>query len=209
MKFGKIIKDALVLFVITLIAGVALGYVYEITKEPISVSKAKAKQEAYLAVFEGARTFDESDELDETVENYETVLAEGGYSDISVDEALEAKDDSGNVIGMVLTITTKEGYGGDITITLGVTKEGCVKGIEFLSISETAGLGMKATEDKFKSQYKDKTVDSFTVTKTGSAGDNEIDAISGATITSKAVTGAVNAGNYFANVYMETGGGQQ
>ena len=62
-----------------------------------------------------------------------------------------------------------------------------------LSISETAGLGMKADEAEFKDQYKDKNVENFTVTKTGEDGDNMIDAISGATITSNAVTNAVNS----------------
>lgn len=208
MKFGKIIKDALVLFVITLIAGVALGYVYEITKEPIKETQAKAKQEAYQAVYVGAKSFEQNDKLDEVVKSHEAILSEGGYQNIIIDEALEAKDDNGNVIGTVLTVTTKEGYDGDITITLGITDDKSVNGIEILSISETAGLGMKATEDKFKTQYKDKTVDQFVVTKSGSANDNEIDAISGATITSNAVTDAVNAGMYFANAYMEIGGEQ-
>ena len=63
-----------------------------------------------------------------------------------------------------------------------------------MTISETAGLGMNATKDEFKNQFKDKQVDSFEVTKTGAAADNEIDALSGATITSKAVTRGVNAG---------------
>ena len=74
-----------------------------------------------------------------------------------------------------------------------------------LSISETAGLGMKADEAEFKDQYKDKNVESFSVTKTGEDGDNMIDAISGATITSNAVTNAVNSALvYYQN---ELGGG--
>lgn len=208
MKYTKIIKDALVLFVITLIAGVALGFVYEITKEPIKNAKAAAKQEAYLAVYGDAENFEQNDKLDETVKQYEAILAEGGYSNVTIGEALEARDAGGNVIGMVLTVTTKEGYGGDITITLGVNKDKLIKGMEILTINETAGLGMKAKDDKFKSQYKEKTVDQFVVTKTGSTADNEVDALSGATITSNAVTGAVNAGIYFANTYMGLGGEQ-
>lgn len=208
MKYNKIIKDAIVLFVITLIAGIALGYVYEITKEPIKQAQAAAKQEAYLAVFGEAKSFEKNDKLDENVKQYAAILKEGGYSNVSIDEALEAKDSNGNVIGLVLATTTKEGYGGDITITIGVNNDNLVKGVEILSISETAGLGMKAKDEKFKSQYKEKSVDQFVVTKTGASADNEIDAISGATITSNAVTGAVNAGVYFANVYMGIGGEQ-
>ena len=75
--------------------------------------------------------------------------------------------------------------------------EGTITGVELLEISDTPGLGMKATEPAFKDQYKDKTVEEFTVTKTGSASDSEINAISGATITSNAVTNAVNAALYY------------
>lgn len=208
MKYNKIIKDALILFVITLIAGVALGFVYEITKEPIKQAQATAKQEAYLSVFGDAKSFEKNDKLDGNVKQYEAILIEGGYSNISIDEALEAKDSSGNGMGVVLAVTTKEGYGGDITITLGIDNDKLVKGVEILSISETAGLGMKAKNEEFKSQYKEKSVEQFIVTKTGATTDSEIDAISGATITSNAVTGAVNGGIYFVNAYFEIGGEQ-
>ena len=80
-----------------------------------------------------------------------------------------------------------------------------VTGIEMLSISETAGLGMKAKEADFKDQFKDKNVEKFTYTKTGESGDDMIDAISGATITTNAVTNAVDSALvYFQN---ELGGG--
>ena len=93
-----------------------------------------------------------------------------------------------------MNITTTQGYGGDITFTLGIRNDGTVNGYEILSISETAGLGMKAKEDAFKQQFSGKKVDSFAYTKTGASADNEIDAISGATITTKAMTDAINAG---------------
>lgn len=91
----------------------------------------------------------------------------------------------------MVTVTDKEGYGGDIQITVGVTKDGTVSGVSILSISETAGLGMRATEAKFQEQYVGKNTDKFYVSKDGGEGE-PIDAISGATITSRAFTGAVN-----------------
>ena len=93
----------------------------------------------------------------------------------------------------MINVTNHEGYGGDITISVGLANDGTVKGIEILDISETAGLGMKAKEDKFKNQFQNKAVSQFTYTKTGAVQDFEIDAISGATITTNAVTNAVNA----------------
>ena len=87
-----------------------------------------------------------------------------------------------------------------------VKEDGTVNGISFLSISETAGLGMKADTDEFKGQFADRNAASFSVTKTGASADNEIDAISGATITTNAVTKGVNAG-LAAIEYLKGGNG--
>ena len=103
--------------------------------------------------------------------------------------------------GYVITATDKEGYGGDIRVTVGIKADGTVNGVSILSISETAGLGMKATEPAFYEQYQGKQAEKFYVSKDG--GDGEpIDALSGATITSRAMTGAVNAAlGYFQNAF--------
>ena len=83
-----------------------------------------------------------------------------------------------------------------------------MNGYSITVINDTAGLGMKAAEEDYASQYAGKQVEEFTVTKTGATADNEIDAISGATITSDAVTRAVNSGLAYYRVLMEeTGGG--
>ena len=104
----------------------------------------------------------------------------------TVDEVCAVGD-----MGYVVTVTDSEGYGGNIQITVGITSDGTVNGISILSISETAGLGMRATEPEFYGQYEGKRTEKFAVSKDG--GDGEpIDALSGATITSRAVTGAVN-----------------
>ena len=105
-----------------------------------------------------------------------------------------AKDASGEALGYVLSITDPEGYGGDISFMMGIRMDGTLNGISILSISETAGLGMNAKTDAFRNQFKDKNVEQFTLTKTGSTADSEIDALSGATITSTAMVNGVNAG---------------
>lgn len=184
----NIIKDALMLTFITLAAGLLLGFVYEITEEPIAKQNELTKQKAYKAVFS------EADSFEAQSSEGALSLASIGFETATVDEAANALDANGNVLGFVYTITTSEGYGGNITITIGIDNDGAVKGVEFLTLSETAGLGMKAKEDSFKNQYVGKTVDKFTYTKNGAASENEIDAISGATITTSAVTNAVNAG---------------
>ena len=109
---------------------------------------------------------------------------------------MEAQDASGAVLGYVITVTTKEGYGGDIRFTVGITKDGTVNGIAILEIAETAGLGMRA-EEVLAPQFADKSVEQFEYTKSGAVSDSQIDAISGATITTNAVTNGVNAGLYY------------
>ena len=100
---------------------------------------------------------------------------------------------------------SNEAYDGDLEVSVGIAADGTVTGIEMLSISETAGLGMKADEADFKDQFKDKKVEKFSYTKSGESGDDKIDAISGATITTNAVTNAVDSALiYFQN---ELGGG--
>ncbi|MBQ7944410.1 MAG: RnfABCDGE type electron transport complex subunit G [Lachnospiraceae bacterium] len=189
----SMLKDALILFAITIIAGLLLGVVYDITKEPIAAQEAKAKMEACQNVFADAATF-EAYEFDADAATQ--VLAEGQLTGMNIDEIMQALDASGNLVGYVITVTDHEGYGGDIQFSMGVKLDGTLNGISLLSIAETPGLGMKA-EDVIVPQLADKQVSRFTVTKTGSTSDAEIDAISGATVTSDAIVNGVNAGLYY------------
>lgn len=191
----EMMKNTGILLAITLIAGLLLGLVYQVTKEPIAEQEAKAKQEACQEVFQDAASF--------ALIGVETMTVEG-YAQESIDEVMEAKDASGELLGYVITVTTKEGYGGDIQFSIGVRLDGTVNGMSILSISETAGLGMQA-EDVLKPQFAGKNVEKFVYTKNGAAADNEIDAISGATITTNAVTNGVNAGLYYFQTVL--GGG--
>lgn len=201
MNKSGFIKDALVLFAITLIAGVCLGGVYEITKEPIQRANMAAKLGAYQTVFAQATDFNPSDELNDAIAASADGVASAGFGNVTVDDAVEAVDGSGNVIGYVISSSSKDGYGGAIGLSVGITLEGTVTGIEFLEIGETPGLGMNATNPDFKNKFQDKTVESFTVTKNGASSDSEIDAIGGATITSSATVNAVNAALYFVQNY--------
>ena len=191
------IKDALILFAITLIAGLMLGVVNDITKEPIAQQEQKAKNEACQNVFAAADSF-EAQELADSAQ-IEQVLTDAGISGADVDELMAAKDASGALLGYVITVTDHEGYGGDIQFSMGITNEGTLNGISLLSISETAGLGMKAKEDAFMSQFTGIPAQMLEVTKSAKTADTEIEAISGATITSKAVTYGIDAGLAYYN----------
>lgn len=96
-----------------------------------------------------------------------------------------------NGVGAVITVTEK-GYGGDFTITVGINNDGAVVAYKALSQQETAGLGTNGFISPFADQFTGKTPGELTVVKGGAGKDNEISAMAGATITSKAVTKAVN-----------------
>ena len=198
-------KDALILFAITLIAGLMLGVVNDITKEPIAQQEQKAKNEACQNVFAAADSF-EAQELADSAQ-IEQVLTDAGISGADIDELMAAKDASGALLGYVITVTDHEGYGGDIQFSMGITHEGTLNGISLLSISETAGLGMRAGE-VLVPQFADKNVSKFTYTKTGATADSEIDAISGATITTNAVVNGVNAGLAYFDKMLKGGSAQ-
>lgn len=192
------IKNTVSLMLITVIAGLLLGVVYEVTKEPIAREKQRAKEEAYKAVFSDAVSFEQG-----SVDFHSYIIEDKDFDyDVDIDELVVAKDADNNMLGYIVTVTDHEGYGGDIQFTMGVRMDGTLNGISFLSIGETAGLGMKATEDTFKNQFSNKKVSKFVYTKNGAANDDEIDALSGATITTNAVTNGVNAGLYFINAVI-------
>lgn len=191
---NKIIKDALALTLITLVAGVALGGVYEITKDPIAKQEAQAKAEAYEQVFTDAAAF-EAVEMDDTLtKTIRDQLDQEGYKAQSIEEVMRAEDQSGETLGYAFTVVTSEGYGGDIQFSMGVQNDGTLNRISILSIGETAGLGMNADTPAFKDQFVGKQVEKLQYTKNGATQDDEINAISGATVTTNAMTNGVNAG---------------
>ena len=188
---GQLIKDAMILTVITLVAGLALGFVCEITKEPIAQAEAAALQRAYQSVFAEADSFEPLEGFDADAAT--AVAVDAGYTADNITDCQVAKDAGGNNIGYIFSVTTHDGYGGDISFSMGVTNEGVMNGYSITSINETPGLGMKSTEEKFYSQFEGIPVGTYSVTKSSPAGEGEIEAISGATITSRSVTNGVNA----------------
>lgn len=210
-----IMKNTLILFAITLVAGLGLGFVYNVTSDARAEQEEKTKLSAYESVMPGMKDF-ESVKIDgdgvkfieDKVKNNEKAnnISTIKPFNATIDEIVLAKDKDGKNLGYIVTVTDNEAYDGSLQMTVGVTEDGTVKGISFLSLSETPGLGMKADEDSFKSQFKNKKVDYFVYEKSGASEDNEINAISSATITSNAVTHGVNAAIYCVD-YI-TGGGR-
>ena len=186
----QLVKDALILTAITLIAGLLLGVVYEVTKAPIAAANEAATQAAYREVFADADKFVAVDGFDSEAA---TGVVAADYAEDKILNCVQALDVSGNPVGYVVTVVSSAGYGGNITFHVGIQNDGTVNGYSITDISETAGLGMNAKGEKFSSQFVNKLVDKFTVVKSGAASESDIQAISGATITSRAMTNGVNA----------------
>ena len=166
---AEIFKVAIILFVITAVAAAILAAVNKVTAPIIAENNRVAQELAMKAVLPDATAFEKVEYIrSEDSSVIEIYSSDAGY-------AVKAEP---------------KGYGGAISMIVGVDNELKVTGVEIISQSETAGLGAKCTEDGFKAQFIGKT-ENVAVTKNG-AKDNEIDAITSATITSKAVTKGVN-----------------
>lgn len=166
----EIIKVSAILFAITAVATAILAGVNSITAPKIEENERIAQQSAMKAVLPEAENFEM---LDASLDETSTVV-----------EIYDAGD-----AGVAVKVAPT-GYGGKISMIVGIDNEFCVTGIEIISQSETAGLGAKCTSDDFKGQFAGKT-ENLVVVKNGAVG-NQVDAISSATITSKAVTLGVN-----------------
>lgn len=191
---NKMLRLSLVLLLITAVTGTVLGVVHTITLEPIRITKEKIRMEALQLTLPGATEF--------------KTLKLGTDPQGSISE-INAGSSTEELLGYNFTVSPK-GYAGKIEMVVGIGKKGEVQGIKLLAHAETPGLGAEAAAPKFLDQFKNKVVDKFTVTKTPSDGDADIQAISGATITSDAVILGVNeAIDYWNNHFKEEANGNE
>lgn len=204
MNTKRIIKDTCILFMITIIAGCMLGFVYSITKDKIAYKQEETTELAYKQVMKEADSF-KADYSKLVSSSSKYLKNDYGKNGIEITNALGAYKNN-KLKGYVIQVTDKDGFGGEIELIVGIDLQKEIKGVEILSISETVGLGMNAKNESFRNQYLNKKVDSFTVTKTGKQEDNEIDSLTGATITSKAITNGVNGALDFYDLLAKKGG---
>lgn len=176
-----VLKLTLKLFVITLVAALLLGLTYVVTKDPI------AEQELQEATLARQQVLDAA-----SFEKYENAALSDDEAYAIVDEVYTGLDAQGNKVGATFKMTTK-GYNSGLNLTVGINADGTVAGVSIGSNSETPGLGARAAEEAFHGQFTGKKADgALSVIKSGTPGESDISAIAGATITSRAVTGAVN-----------------
>lgn len=202
MKKDSFVKDAGVLCVITLVSGLLLGGAYSLTKEPIAATNRKAVIASYEAVMPAEQYDEETGVALAEQANADGTIAANNSGAVIL-SAVIAKDASGTDTGYIITASSA-GYGGDVKVVVGVTPELTITGISYPeALPETPGLGQKATQPDFYEQFVGKGK-WLSVVKSGqeTGSDAEIDAISGATITSKAVTSAVNAATEFTETWF-------
>lgn len=204
MESNTIVKDTAILVIITLIVGILLGAVNMITKEPIAAAEEKATNEAYAVVMTGADFGDSMTDL--------VTQAETKYTNAELLDCRPAVKD-GTETGWVVKLNATKGYGGDVSLVIGFDTSGTITGFTVLSAdNETPGLGANCTKESFTSQFAGKNAGEgdYTLYKGSDAKPADmsagIDAITSATITSNAVTDAVNAANKFIHEYCMSGG---
>ena len=162
------LKLAVILFAFAAVVAVALGLVNKITSDRIAAFAAEKTAAAMNAVL--------------PAESY-TPVENSAAEKIELVKEIYAAGDKGWVI-----MVTPSGFGGEIDMAVGVDKSGAVTGVSIVSMSETSGLGANANRESFRSQYIGKS-GSVALRKQG----GEIDALTGATVTSTAVTRGVSA----------------
>lgn len=185
----EIVRPGIVLFLITLVAAVALGAVHKVTEGPIAAQRAaQSGAAAFQKYIPSATSFEEIDpavfdKIDKFFVAYEN-NSEAGY----------------------IVINTVKGYGGDIELLVVLDEAGCVSDFVLMNHGETPGLGTNAEKPEFIDQYRGKG-GPFTVVTGTAANENEIVAVTSATITSSAVTQGVNRGLSAFSLYQDIAAG--
>lgn len=166
----KVLILGLKLFLLAAVAGLALGFTNAVTSGPIQQQQLAAAEAARQAVLPAAVKFTALTAPNDMKDTF------AGY------------DGNGKLAGITGTAVTK-GYGGEIEITVGIDAGGALTGVSIggIKFAETAGLGARAKEPWFSEQFIGKSTP-VSLKKDG----GDIDAITSATITSRAVTKAVN-----------------
>jgi electron transport complex protein RnfG len=175
-KQSTFINMVVTLFVITIVAGVSLGFVNEITLEPKAKAKLAKKVSGLKQVLP---TFDNN-----PVEELKLIKSEKAKDSIEMYPAFNA----GEFVGAAVIGSSEKGFSGLVKIMVGFKPNGEIQNIVVLEQKETPGLGTKMKDEKYIQQYRDKNPSEFDLRATKDGG--KIDALTGATITTRAFSEA-------------------
>jgi len=175
---------AFVLTTICFVAALALSQVFELTREPIAYQKRLQVLKAIRAVLP---------DIDNEPDQDAVLLQVDSLNRDETREIIFYRGRLNNELtGIAFLVESREGYGGRIEIMLGIDPQGVVLGVEILGHLETPGLGSKITETPFRQQFVGKSLEGtkWAVRKDG----GDIDQITGATISPRAVVKAIHEG---------------
>lgn len=179
----KMFQPALLLAVLCLVVTLLLAATNELTKGPIAVQEEQKILEQMQAIFPSGDSFP----VIELSDGQKTAMEE---KDIAADKICEALDKDGGLLGYIF-ITSGQGYAGKVVATSGIGKDGKIIMVAAAAADDTPGLGQRVSERVFSDQFTG--IDTSVQTSvTGEKGTTKIDGISGATISSKAASAAVN-----------------
>lgn len=175
-KESSFINMLLTLLVVTAVASLALGGAYNLTKEPIAKAKALKQQKAIENVLP---PFDR-------LESVKVPDADGNDS-LTFNIAYKGEE----AVGVAVNTYTNEGFSGNIKLMVGLLPDGSINNISVLEHKETPGLGDKMQKSKsdFSNQFNGKNPATYKLSVTKDGGD--VDAITAATISSRAYCDAV------------------
>ena len=188
-------REAVILGVITLIAGICLSGVYAVTKEPIARQQQAASLASYREVCPDAESFAYDDDLSAAVEALGGGVYGTSFGKAYINEAVVGSAGD-RIVGYVISVTSGDGVEGNITLSVGISADGTVTGIAFTELNETPGLGSLCGEPAFKDQFLGVKTDWFALSGSGlvidgaSAATGTADTASGATGTADAASGA-------------------
>jgi len=178
---GKTVKLGLILLLVSAISGGVLAGVYGVTSKVIDERKAKEQAQSMQAVLPAGTDF-----VALTAEQVAEYQTNTKFKDI---DAIYVASANGETVGLVARVLPA-GYGGKITLLVGIGTDLNVAGIKVVSHSETAGLGSEIVREPWLAQFIGKGASgALAVNKDG----GEIQAVSSATISSRAVVRGVNA----------------
>ena len=183
-KFPKPSKLAIALTVVCLLAALAVGGAYDLTKETIAEQIRLKKLRLLRAVLPEVDN-DVSQDFKEIV-----VGKDRRGNDVTVIYYFGRKE--GMLVGTAFALVTPEGFTGDIELLMGVSPEGGVTGVEIVRHLETPGLGDKIQDNEWRDSFKGKTLTNATWAVKKDGGD--FDQFTGATISPRAVVKRVKEG---------------
>ena len=188
MKIGAIVKDSLILAVITLVLSFLLSGVKVITQKSIDKAEYEARVAAYNKVVPGFVSFDNVSDMDIEINS----KARAGFLE-SDEKMLICKNGESEIVGYIIQSTSR-GYGGPLNLIVGFNNEGVISGVAYANIpQETPGLGMKTTEETFLNSWAGHNYENV----------NQVDAISGATLSSEGFRQAVTFACDVVNTLIE------